>query len=174
MSSSPGKRIALVIGNSAYRDAPLRNGAKDAEAVAKELENIGFSVRLRGDLKRSELASALADFAEDAADSDIAVIFYAGHAMEYEGETYLIPVDKMPSHVRRIKFETQGLKDLTSAVGGARSLGLVLLDACRNASFRSRIEGIGGAPVRHARSRGDSTGRQRAGRLRRQARDRCP
>ncbi|MFZ1106061.1 MAG: caspase family protein [Hyphomicrobiaceae bacterium] len=140
----PGKRIALVIGNSAYSDAPLRNATRDAEAVAQVLDQIGFSsVQLLSDLKRSDLAGALADFGEEAAHADIAVIFYAGHAMEYDGETYLLPVDKLPSHVRRIKFETQRLTDLVSAVGGARSLGLVLLDACRNASFRSRIEGIG-------------------------------
>jgi hypothetical protein len=144
MSSTSGKRIALVIGNSSYRDAPLKNGTTDAEAVAHALDQIGFSsVQLLRDLKRSDFGSALADFGEEAADADIAMIFYAGHAMEYEGETYLVPVDKLPSHVRRIKFETQRLTDLLSAVGGARLLGLVLLDACRNASFRSRIEGIG-------------------------------
>ncbi len=89
------KRVALVLGNSLYQNAPqLPNPALDAAAVASTLNNAGFDVvESRHDLAAPEMRRALRDFADRASDADIAVIYYAGHGIEVEGNNYLIPVD---------------------------------------------------------------------------------
>jgi hypothetical protein len=89
------KRVALVIGNSAYRNVPsLPNPANDADQVAALLKSAGFSaVELRHDLGIAELRRAISDFAEAASDVDVAVIYFAGHGIEIDGANYIIPVD---------------------------------------------------------------------------------
>src|SRR5262245_15156970 len=142
-TAARGRRVALVVGNSRYRHASLPNTSRDAEAVALALGRLGFaSVKLFHDLPQSKFASVLADFGEDAEGAEVAVIYYAGHGMEVDGETFLLPVDAQPSHVRRLKFETQQLAGVVSAVSGAKALGLIVLDACRNNPFKSQIKGI--------------------------------
>ena len=75
------KRVALVIGNSAYdKVAPLPNPANDAELIADTFRSAGFdSVDLRRDLKVDDMRRALRDFVDKARNADVAVIYYAGH-----------------------------------------------------------------------------------------------
>ncbi len=89
------KRVALVIGNSAYRNvAQLQNPVNDGAVIATTLKNAGFDVvDSRHDLPAAETRRALRDFADRARDADIAVVYYAGHGMEVDGTNYLIPVD---------------------------------------------------------------------------------
>src|SRR5438128_1942513 len=88
------RRIALVVGNSAYKQAPLANTLRDAESVADALGRIGFtSVKLHSDLSQSQFSGVLADFGEEAEGAELAVMFYAGHGIEAGGETFLLPVD---------------------------------------------------------------------------------
>ena len=103
-ASPTGKRIALVIGNSAYRNVqPLRNPANDAHAVAEEFRRSGFAeVVEKQDLSLSELSSELKAFGDKALDADWAVIYYAGHGIEVGGINYVVPVDaelKTTGHV---------------------------------------------------------------------------
>jgi len=153
-NDSAHKRMALVIGNGSYQFAPpLANTIKDAEAVARAFERLGFSkVVLRRDADQSQLSQALADFSESSADADIAVAYFAGHGIEVDGESYLLPVATEISHVNRVRFETQPLSSIVSSVAGAKTLGLVIVDACRDNPFRSRMKGI--ENTRSASSRG--------------------
>ena len=87
------KRVALVIGNSAYQKvAKLPNPANDAAAVAAMLKAAGFdSVESRANLSAVDLRKALRDFGSKARDADMAVVYYAGHGIELDGINYLIP-----------------------------------------------------------------------------------
>src|SRR6478736_1080954 len=89
------KRVALVIGNSSYRNvAKLTNPANDAAAVAAMFKSAGFNtVESKLNLTVSELRKALRDFGNTSRDADVAVVYYAGHGIELDGTNYLIPVD---------------------------------------------------------------------------------
>jgi uncharacterized caspase-like protein len=140
-----GKRIALVIGNSAYRNVPLlRNPANDARTVAQELRRSGFSeVVERQDLTLAELSSELKTFGDHALDADWAVIYYAGHGIEVGGINYVIPVDAELKTTGHVEEEAVPLERLLSKVEGGRKLRLVILDACRDNPFAQRIASVG-------------------------------
>jgi uncharacterized caspase-like protein len=151
-------KIALVIGNGAYAHASrLENPANDARAIAATLTRIGFSglsndstlaspgtnkvVTPLMDLDYGGLRRALAAFARAADDVDQAVLYYAGHGIEVSGQNYLIPVDARLEHVKDVEFETASMMQVLNAVGGegASGLRLIILDACRDNPFRSRL-----------------------------------
>ncbi len=96
-SASAEKRVALTIGNSAYKSVPqLTNPVNDAAAVTALLKSAGFDiVEARMDLGIAEMRRAVSDFSDAASDADIAVVYYAGHGIEVEGSNYIIPVDAM-------------------------------------------------------------------------------
>lgn len=135
-----GKRVALVIGNSAYENVPfLPNAASDAKAIAEQFSRLGFaSVQLVLDADRTELVNSLAVFSEEAATSDWAVIYYSGHGLEIGGANYLIPIDATLATDRSVRYEALNLDDVLSATD-ARKLGLVILDACRDNPFLARM-----------------------------------
>src|SRR5262249_31189659 len=89
------KRVALVVGNSQYQSvARLPNPSKDADAVAQLLKNAGFEVvSLQQDVGNLDFKRAIRRFEELATDSDIALVYYAGHGIEIGGVNYMIPVD---------------------------------------------------------------------------------
>ncbi|MFB2549815.1 caspase family protein [Ensifer soli] len=133
-------RVALVIGNSNYQSAGLlRNPANDARAVGAALARLDFDVMLATDLGKSAFQTTLADFAEKSEGADLALIYYAGHAMELKGSNFLIPTDAKLSSDSRVAFETIDLDDVLSAVAYVKGLKIVLLDACRNNPF---LEGM--------------------------------
>ena len=135
------RRIALVIGNSAYRNVPpLTNPVRDATAIADALRRTGFqTVTLLIDLPKEKLVDALRNFAQLADSADWALVYYAGHGIEMGGGNYLIPVDAKLSTDRDVGFETVPLDQVLSAVEGAKRLKLVLLDACRDNPFASQM-----------------------------------
>lgn len=139
------KRVALVIGNSAYLHAPaLPNPRKDAEAVAVSLRRLGFSqVIERHDLTQANLLSELRAFGDSAVGADWAVVFYAGHGMQVDGQNYLIPVDARLKRVNTVEDETAPLERVLSKAREARKLRLVILDACRDNPFSARMEQTG-------------------------------
>ena len=141
-SSSNDKRIALVIGNSAYEYvAALANPARDATLVAETLKLTGFSsVTLHTDLRKDALTSALRDFARQAETADWAVVYYAGHGMEVGGVNYLIPVDAKIASDRDVSFEAVALDQVMNAAERARRLRLVILDACRDNPFANQMK----------------------------------
>jgi tetratricopeptide (TPR) repeat protein len=136
------KRVALVIGNSAYQAVELLpNPTRDAETVAAAFRQDGFSdVIVVHDAGRSSMIDALKAFAKEADVADWAVIYYAGHGMEMAGENYLVPVDAKLVSDRDVPDEAISLDRVLSAVEGAHKLRLVVLDACRNNPFLAKMQ----------------------------------
>lgn len=147
-----GRRVALVIGNATYRSGKrLLNPHNDAGAVAAMLVRLGFELHgpkaggpqgWHPDLGLLEMRRALADFAIHAERADMAVVYFAGHGMEVDGENYLLPVDAELDHVRRVRAETVSLSEVVGDVQSAKTLQLVVLDACRVNEFAGRMRGL--------------------------------
>jgi uncharacterized caspase-like protein len=136
------KRVALVLGNSAYLNvAPLPNPVNDGAVIAATLKNAGFDVvDSRRDLPAIEMRRALRDFSDSARDADIAVIYYAGHGMEVDGTNYLIPVDAKLERDTDVYDEALSLDRILVAVEPAKQLRLVILDACRDNPFAKSMK----------------------------------
>ena len=136
-----GRRVALVIGNSAYTSVPaLANPQKDAEAIAASLRNIGFeSVTTVNNATREKLVESLSIFAKEAAKADWAMVYYAGHGLEVGGVNYLVPTDAKLAVDRDIQSEAVTLDQVRAAINTARKLKLVVLDACRVNPFSLRM-----------------------------------
>lgn len=131
------KRVALVIGNSSYRNVPsLPNPRNDAAEIASLFRSAGFSaVDARRDLGISDMRRAISDFAEMASDADVAVVYFAGHGIEVDGANYVIPVDAKLSRDFDIEDEAISLDRILKSIEPTRRLRLVILDACRDNPF---------------------------------------
>ena len=136
------KRVALVIGNSSYRNvAKLSNPANDAAAVAAMFKSAGFNtVESKLNLTVSELRKALRDFGNTSRDADVAVVYYAGHGIELDGTNYLIPVDATLETDTDVLDETLSLDRVLVAVEPAKQLRLIILDACRDNPFAKNMK----------------------------------
>jgi hypothetical protein len=136
-SASAERRVALVIGNSAYQNVPkLPNPVNDARAVATLLKNAGFDVvESRSDLGIANIKRAMRDFANVALDADIGVIYYAGHGIEVDGTNYLIPVDAALERDIDVDDETVSLDRVLKSLEPVKRLRLIILDACRDNPF---------------------------------------
>jgi uncharacterized caspase-like protein len=134
-------RTALVIGNSAYRHAPaLPNTTNDANDVSAAFERLGFTVQRLSDGRFDDVRRGLLEFTRKANNSEIGVIFFAGHGMEVGGENWLIPVDAELKSDRDAEHEAISLRNLMMTVSSASKLGLVILDACRNNPFTAKMQ----------------------------------
>lgn len=131
------KRAALVIGMSDYRQVPrLANPARDAEAMANLFKQAGFDlVQSERDLGIAGLRRVVRDFAETARNAEIAVVYYAGHGMEVDGNNYLVPTDAKLVSDFDVQDETMSLDRVLKALDPAKRLKLVILDACRDNPF---------------------------------------
>jgi TPR repeat protein len=141
LPSVPERRVALVIGNSAYQTVGgLPNTTNDARAIAEVLKADGFtSVRIILDMTRASMIASLNDFQREADTSDWAVVYYAGHGMEVSGANYLVPIDAKLGDDRDIQDEAVSVDRILSAVENAKKLRLVMLDACRDNPFLKRM-----------------------------------
>ena len=141
------KRVALIIGNSAYQHtSPLPNPANDAAAIAKKLTEIGFdTVEVKLDQSFSDLRLTLQGFARAARDSDVALVFYAGHGMEVGGVNYLVPVDAKLQSDQDVPYEAFPLDLVLAAIEPARRLRLVMLDACRDNPLAAQMANTSGS-----------------------------
>lgn len=131
-------RIALVVGNQSYAQAPLANPVQDATAIGGALESMGYKTTVLKDASRLELESALDDYSIAAEKSDYAVFFYAGHAIQVNGKNYLIPVDASLQKRRDIN-KLIGLDEVTTELSSASSLGVAIIDACRDNPFADKL-----------------------------------
>jgi len=139
-ASADGKRVALVVGNSAYRNVPeLPNPANDAGDVAAALNRLGFSVTLIANASFEEMRRGLIALGREAAGADMAVMYFAGHGMEISGENWLIPIDAELKKDIDAENEAISLRSVMLHVSNTTSLGLVVLDACRNNPFAAKM-----------------------------------
>jgi uncharacterized caspase-like protein len=136
------KRVALVIGNSAYQKvAKLPNPANDATAVVGMFKSAGFDlVEAKFNLAANDLRRTLREFGAKSRDADVAVIYYAGHGIELDGNNYLIPVDATLETDADVLDETVPLDRVLFAVEPAKQLRLIILDACRDNPFAKTMK----------------------------------
>ena len=139
-TAKQGRRIALVIGNSAYKNVPkLLNPQNDSETIAVSLRNVGFdSVTIINDATREKLIESLRTFANDAENADWAMVYYAGHGMEVNGANYLVPIDAKIAVDRDIEYEAVSLSQVLRSTDAAKKIKLIVLDACRDNPFTPR------------------------------------
>lgn len=135
------KRVALIIGNSDYRHVPkLANPANDAAAMSLLLKNAGFDVvETRQNLTGADMRRSMRDFFETTRDADIAMVFYAGHGIEVGGTNYLIPIDASLRKDIDVEDEAISLDRVLTLLEPAKKLRLVILDACRDNPFLSKM-----------------------------------
>lgn len=152
MLSAPARaqtRVALVIGNSSYKTvANLANPAHDAQDVSEALKRLGFTVKTVIDADFDGFRRALVDFGRVAPRADMAVFYFAGHGVEINGNNWLLPTDVELKTDVDAGTEAIGLQSAMQAVTTAKTLGLVILDACRNNPFQSSIRKSYGATRR--------------------------
>ena len=134
------KRIALVIGNGAYKSAPLKNPVSDARAVAASLKQLDYDVSLRENTTLVDLIESLRSFSLRAASSSVRLLFYAGHGIQAKGRNYLLPVDVEPQSEDEIAAKTADVNELLDRLGGIKhGLNIVVLDACRVNPFAGGV-----------------------------------
>ena len=132
-ASAASDRIALVFGLGGYQSLPgLDNTLNDARDMAATLERIGFDVTLSLDTEGGEMRQLLDDFAFRAEVADLALIYFAGHGVEVQGENFLIPVDVRASTNREVQRQSVSLTQVLAAVERARKMRIVILDSCRD------------------------------------------
>ena len=131
--------VALIVGNGAYtHTTPLPNPARDAVAVGRMLDNMGWSVTTVSDLARLDFDQVVDQFVARVAEADQAIFFYAGHGMQIDGKNYIVPISFEPS--------VEGLNDLIALEGILERLSeseaqlVVVLDACRDNPLSGKLE----------------------------------
>lgn len=126
-------REALVIGNAAYAELPLRNPGNDARAVHDRLGKLGFRSRLLLDAGWRQMIEGVQAFVAASDRADLRVLFYAGHGAQVRGRNYLIPVDAPMTSADELTARSLDAGEILDRLGrGARGLNLLILDACRN------------------------------------------
>ena len=136
----PEQRVALVIGNANYENAPkLANPGNDAQSMAELLNSAGFEVISATDLRRGDMVKVLRDFSDKVAargTGTVAMIYYAGHGVQLAGENYLIPVDAKIAAPSDLDGNSVRLVDVMGTLENIPSrMRIVVLDACRNNPF---------------------------------------
>jgi hypothetical protein len=144
-AASADRRVALVIGNSAYRNAAtLSNTINDSTAIARLFRSVGFEVVIsRNDLGVVDFKRAVREFLLTAETADIAVVYYAGHGIEIGGNNYLVPVDARLGRDYDVDDEAVSLERIIWALQPVKRLRLILLDACRDNPFPAKIRSAG-------------------------------
>lgn len=136
----PEQRVALVIGNANYRNAPhLANPDDDAQSMAQFLNSAGFEVVAATDLTQNDMLRVVQDFSAKVASrgpNTVAMVYYAGHGVQLAGENYLVPVDAKVSSPTELVNNSVRLVDVMSTLETIPSrMRIVILDACRNNPF---------------------------------------
>lgn len=141
-AQAPGNtsRIALAIGNNAYRDSPLVNPVNDARAMSELLGRAGFTLDMQLDCNRERLVAAVSRFSAAAQNPDVKqmLFYYAGHALQLEWRNYLVPVDAKVESAGQVAATCFDLAMILRRLGSAKDkVFIIVLDACRNDPFGS-------------------------------------
>jgi outer membrane protein assembly factor BamD (BamD/ComL family) len=148
------KRVALIIGNSNYTSfAKLENATNDSESLRDALTSINFDVVLSENVTLDGFADGLANFLEKARDADVAVVYYAGHAVQHDGQNYLIPVNGRAQDLDELDFRSEPVDQVVKALQLSKGVRILILDACRNNPTQGRdvaFRSIGDDPVHPA------------------------
>lgn len=140
VSHNDERRVALVIGNSAYKTAPLRNPVNDARAMAKVLSETGFAVTLIEDATQTGMRRAIRVFGDQLLRGGVGLFFFAGHGMQVGGRNFLIPVNADIDREDEVEDQAVDANFILSKMDTARnSLNIMILDACRNNPFARKF-----------------------------------
>ena len=127
-----GPRLALLIGNAAYRRAPLQNPVNDARLLASALRPLGFDTEVHENLVLHDLIETLREFSLRSRAAEVRLLFYAGHGLQVRGRNYLVPVDSDIATEEEIPAATADANEFVDRLGQLGGLSIVILDACRN------------------------------------------
>ena len=140
------QRVALIIGNGAYKEGPLTNPVNDAKAIAAVLRDSGFTVMTRENIDQRGMLAALREFGDKLRAGGTGLFYYAGHGMQIKGRNYLIPVGASIDREDEVAYsavDAQAVLDKMEAAGNVANI--MILDACRNNPFtRSTRSGQAG------------------------------
>jgi len=135
-----GGRVALVVGNGAYRHVPeLPNARNDGKAMAATLRELGFEVLEGIDVDMRQTAELVRRFTRRIDDAEVALFYYAGHGLQVDGENYLVPVDAKLERPEDLEWETLPASRVVSLLDSRERTNIVILDACRNNPFARRL-----------------------------------
>lgn len=139
------QKVALVIGNAAYKHAPtLANPRNDAADLAIVLRQLGIRVIEGLDLTKAQMDRHVRRFAEMLDGKALGLFFYAGHGLQVGGQNYLVPIDAKISSLTALEFETIKLNQIQRLMENGASSNVILLDACRdNPLARNLARGMG-------------------------------
>jgi len=142
------RRLALVIGNSGYRDAPLLNPGNDARAMAQVLREAGFTVMERRNLNQAAMRGAIREFGDALAKGGVGLFFYAGHGMQVKGRNFMIPIGHDIRREDEVEDQSVDVGLVLQKMASARNaLNILILDACRNNPFGFGSTAQGLAPL---------------------------
>ncbi|MCA6099026.1 caspase family protein [Bradyrhizobium australafricanum] len=143
-AAAAGRRVAPVIGNGAYAHVKvLPNPPNDARAIAKSLREIGFTVSEGLDLGRDAMQQTIHDFLREAARSQIAVVYYAGHGVQVDGRNYLVPVDTEFKAGGRMTDAMVDMDIIMAGLDDQIRTNILILDACRNNPMAPQVASAG-------------------------------
>lgn len=141
------RRVALVIGNGAYADSPLKNPLNDARAMAASLRELGFEVIARENANLQQMDEAVREFGRRLERAHAGLFYYAGHGMQIKGRNFLIPVGAHFEHEDEVAYRSLDAGQVLDKMDSAKTqVNLVILDACRSNPFhrvfRARRQGL--------------------------------
>lgn len=145
IAAAAERRVALVIGNQAYPQAPLVNPRSDASAVAAVLERMGFKVTQALDLTRRQTRETVSGYLDAMHEGDLSFVYYSGHGVQVKGENYLVPIDFAARAEADVEDEAYRVGRLLEGLEERKPrLSVVVLDACRDNPFKSTRSGTRG------------------------------
>jgi len=135
-------RLALVIGNSAYSESPLRNPVNDVRAMAQRFRELGFTVLAHENATKKTMEAAIIEFGRRLAEGGVGAFYYAGHGLQVRGRNYLVPVDAEIDDEASTRVAAVDVELLLEQMAEAKNrVNIVVLDACRNNPFERRMRG---------------------------------
>lgn len=145
--SGSERRIALIIGNAAYKSSPLKNPVNDALDMASALSQLGFQVTLGKNMNRKEMHKTIRKFGKDLKQGGVGLFYYAGHGIQVQGKNYLIPIGADIQSEDEVQVESIDAGSVLRKMEvAANTMNMVFLDACRDnpfaRSFRSTSRGL--------------------------------
>lgn len=138
LTTEPYGRIALVIGNNNYKqpDAKLKNPINDADDMSETLQKLGFNIIKHTNLNRVDMLKVINEFGKQLNNYEVGLFYYSGHAIQYQGENYLIPIDAQIESYSDNEFENVPLERVLGKFKDSKiNTSIVFLDACRNNPF---------------------------------------
>lgn len=130
------KRLALIIGNATYEDAPLNNPVHDAVDISNKIKQLGFEVTLLTNSNLENIEKTVSDISEKAKKFDVVFLYYSGHGLQVQGDNYLVPIDAKLSSEADVKHKCIALNYILDKLDDSKCpMKIIVLDACRSNPF---------------------------------------